>query len=154
MEASKVRSRTSEVDGCSERALWQSPPLRGIIPVTQAHSIQDALMQIPSVGRFAMVRARRGVIAAVEHYDDEGPLHRVHREYNDEQYPADEHLLWKLQPRARLQEPTVLLTSALVGRCRRRASMRWCERHAGPRRPSTSTPTVTADAGRVFPLSR
>ena len=57
---------------------------------------------------FATVRNRRGVIAGVEPYDHEGRLHLVHLEYKDDQYPLDERLLWELEPRARVQEPTAL----------------------------------------------
>jgi hypothetical protein len=35
-------------------------------------------------------------------------LHLVHLEYKDDQYPLDERLLWELEPRARVQEPTAL----------------------------------------------
>lgn len=66
-------------------------------------------VQLPRIGMFATVRNRRGIIAAVEPFDgDDGRLHLVHLEYKDDQFPADEQLLWELEPRARLLEPTAL----------------------------------------------
>ena len=65
--------------------------------------------QLPRVGMFATVRNRRGVIAAVEPFDGEkGRLHLVHLEYKDDQYPVEERLLWELEPRKMLLEPTAL----------------------------------------------
>jgi hypothetical protein len=65
--------------------------------------------QLPRVGMFATVRNRRGVIAAVEPFDGEkGRLHLVHLEYKDDQYPLEERLLWELEPRKMLLEPTAL----------------------------------------------
>jgi Helicase conserved C-terminal domain/SNF2-related domain len=64
---------------------------------------------IPRVGMFATVRNRRGVISAVEPFDGEkGRLHLVHLEYKDDQYPVEERLLWELEPRKMLLEPTAL----------------------------------------------
>jgi len=58
---------------------------------------------------FATVRNRRGIVAAVEPFDgDAGRLHLVHLEYKDDQFPTDEQLLWELEPRAKLLEPTAL----------------------------------------------
>ena len=62
---------------------------------------------------FATVRNRRGVVAAVEPFDGEtGRLHLVHLEYKDDQLPAEERLLWELEPRKRLLEPTALPDAA------------------------------------------
>ena len=64
---------------------------------------------IPRIGMFATIRNRRGVIAAVEAFDgDSGRLHLVHLEYKDDQLPHEEQLLWELEPRGRLLEPTAL----------------------------------------------
>ena len=58
---------------------------------------------------FATVRNRRGVIAAVEPCDgDAGRIHLVHLEYKDDQLPAEERLLWELEPRCTLLEPNAL----------------------------------------------
>ena len=58
--------------------------------------------QIPRAGMFATVRNRRGVVSAVEPFDGErGRLHLVHLEYKDDQLPAEEQLLWELEPRER-----------------------------------------------------
>jgi hypothetical protein len=59
---------------------------------------------------FAIVRNRRGVIAAVEPADEArlGRLHLVHVEYKDDQLPPEERLLWELEPRGRLLEPNAL----------------------------------------------
>jgi hypothetical protein len=58
---------------------------------------------------FATVRNRRGVVAAVEPFDGEyGRLHLVHLEYKDDQLPLEESLLWELEPRRVLLEPTAL----------------------------------------------
>lgn len=59
---------------------------------------------------FAIVRNRRGVIVAVSPADDarHGRLHLVHIEYKDDQLPAEERLLWELEPRGRLLEPNAL----------------------------------------------
>ena len=66
-------------------------------------------IQLPRVGMFAIVRNRRGVVAAVEPYDGEtGCLHLVHLEYKDDQHPVEEQLLWELEPRKTLLEPTAL----------------------------------------------
>ncbi|MBU1700463.1 MAG: DISARM system SNF2-like helicase DrmD [Candidatus Eisenbacteria bacterium] len=65
--------------------------------------------QIPRVGVFATIRNRRGVVTAVEPYDgDKGRLHLVHLEYKDDQWPLDERLIWELEPRGDLLEPTAL----------------------------------------------
>ena len=65
--------------------------------------------QVPRAGLFATVRNRRGVIAAVEPFDGEGGrLHLVHVEYKDDLQPPEERLLWEIEPRAALLEPTAL----------------------------------------------
>src|ERR1022692_5026222 len=65
--------------------------------------------QVPRTGMFATVRNRRGIISAVDPFDGEGGrLHLVHLEYKDDQLPIDESLLWELEPRKRLLEPTAL----------------------------------------------
>ena len=53
--------------------------------------------QIPRPGMFAMVRNRRGMIAAVEPSDDarHGRLPLVHLQYKDDQLPVDERVLWE-----------------------------------------------------------
>ena len=57
----------------------------------------------------ATVRNRRGVVSAVEPFDgDDGRVHLVHIEYKDDQLPVEERLLWELEPRGRLLEPTAL----------------------------------------------
>ncbi len=68
---------------------------------------------LPRVGMFATVRNRRGVVAAVEPFDGEtGRIHLVHLEYKDDQLPVEERLLWELEPRKRLLEPTALPDAA------------------------------------------
>lgn len=65
--------------------------------------------QVPRVGMFATVRNRRGIVSAVEPFDgDGGRLHLVHLEYKDDQHPVEERLLWELEPRKVLLEPTAL----------------------------------------------
>jgi hypothetical protein len=65
--------------------------------------------QLPRVGMFATVRNRRGVVSAVEPFDgDRGRIHLVHLEYKDDQHPLEERLLWELEPRKSLLEPTAL----------------------------------------------
>jgi len=57
----------------------------------------------------ATVRNRRGIVAAVEPFDGEaGRLHLVHLEYKDDLQPAEERLLWELEPQRHLLEPTAL----------------------------------------------
>ena len=64
---------------------------------------------VPRAGMPAMVRNRRGVIAAVEPFDGEaGRLHLVHLEYNDDRAPSRERLLWELEPKRKLDEPLTL----------------------------------------------
>lgn len=66
-------------------------------------------VQIPRVGMFATVRNRRGVVAGVQPHDSsEGRIHLVHLEYKDNQWPLEERLLWELEPRGTLLEPTAL----------------------------------------------
>jgi len=58
---------------------------------------------------FATVRNRRGIVSAVEPTDGEGGrLHLVYLEYKDDQHPLDEQLLWELEPRKHVLEPTAL----------------------------------------------
>lgn len=58
---------------------------------------------------FATVRNRRGIVSAVEPFDgDAGRLHLVHLEYKDDQLPTDERLLWEIEARGVLLEPTAL----------------------------------------------
>ena len=65
--------------------------------------------QVPRTGMFATVRNRRGIISAVEPFDGQGGrLHLVHLEYKDDQLPAEEQLLWEIEPRKVLLEPTAL----------------------------------------------
>jgi superfamily II DNA or RNA helicase len=65
--------------------------------------------QIPRVGAVATVRNRRGVISSVDPYDgDGGRLHLVHLEYKDDQLPVGEKLVWELEPRRTVLEPTAL----------------------------------------------
>lgn len=72
--------------------------------------------QVPRVGAVATVRNRRGVIAGVEPYDgDRGRLHLVHLEYKDDQ--LDEQLIWELEPRTTVLEPTELPPVAQATRC-------------------------------------
>src|SRR5688500_5984940 len=77
--------------------------------MTEQRITVNTEVAIPRVGMFATVRNRRGVIAAVEPFDGEkGRLHLVHLEYKDDQYPLEERLLWELEPRKMLLEPTAL----------------------------------------------
>ncbi|HRX85681.1 MAG TPA: DISARM system SNF2-like helicase DrmD [Phycisphaerae bacterium] len=63
----------------------------------------------PRVGMVATVRNRRGIIASVEPFDgDAGRLNLVRVEYNDDQLPTAEELLWELEPRTNLLEPSEL----------------------------------------------
>ena len=58
---------------------------------------------------FATVRNRRGVLSLVEPFDGEaGRLHLVHMDYKDDELPLDERLIWELEPRKMLLEPTAL----------------------------------------------
>ena len=73
----------------------------------------ESATRVPREGMLATVRNRRGVIAAVEPFDgDRGRLHLVHIEYKDDQLPTDESLLWELEPRKALLEPTALPDAA------------------------------------------
>ena len=68
---------------------------------------------VPRAGMLATVRNRRGVVAAVEPFDgDAGRLHLVHLEYTDDHAPAAERLLWELEPKRDLLEPTALPDAA------------------------------------------
>lgn len=58
---------------------------------------------------FATVRNRRGVISSVIPADGgKGRLHLVQLEYKDDQFPADEQLIWELEAYGSLLEPTAL----------------------------------------------
>lgn len=64
---------------------------------------------IPRPGMLATVRNRRGTVTAVDPFDGEsGRLHLVHLDYQDRGSPAAERLLWELEPRKTLLEPTAL----------------------------------------------
>ena len=64
---------------------------------------------IPRPGMLATVRNRRGTVTSVSPFDGEaGRLHLVHLEYRDGGSPSDERLLWELEPRKTLLEPTAL----------------------------------------------
>ena len=64
----------------------------------------------------ATVRNRRGVVAAVEPFDGgKGRLHLVHLEYTDDHAPAEERLLWELEPSRHLLEPNALPDPAHAG---------------------------------------
>ena len=71
---------------------------------------------IPRAGMLATVRNRRGVVAAVEPFDGEtGRLHLVHLEYTDDHAPAEERLLWELEPSRDLHPPNALPDPAHAG---------------------------------------
>ena len=71
---------------------------------------------VPRAGMLATVRNRRGVVAAVEPFDGEtARLHLVHLEYTDDHAPAEERLLWELEPRRHLLEPNALPDPAHAG---------------------------------------
>ncbi|MCY4505961.1 MAG: SNF2-related protein, partial [Acidobacteria bacterium] len=71
---------------------------------------------IPRAGMLATVRNRRGVVAAVEPFDGEtGRLHLVHLEYTDDHAPAEERLLWELEPSRHLLPPNALPDPAHTG---------------------------------------
>jgi len=77
--------------------------------VSLSDSIPGSAGHLPRVGMFATVRNRRGVVSAVEPFDgDRGRIHLVHLEYKDDQLPLEERLLWELEPRKSLLEPTAL----------------------------------------------
>ncbi|MYB37404.1 MAG: DEAD/DEAH box helicase [Gammaproteobacteria bacterium] len=72
-------------------------------------SPNPAGLSVPRAGMLAMVRNRRGIVAAVEPFDGQaGRIHLVHVEYKDTQSPADERLLWELEPGCELLEPNAL----------------------------------------------
>jgi hypothetical protein len=75
--------------------------------------VTEQVAQIPRVGMFATIRNRRGVVAAVDPFDaDGGWIHLLQLEYKDDQLPAAEKLLWELEPRKNLLEPTALPVAA------------------------------------------
>ena len=64
---------------------------------------------IPRPGMLATVRNRRGTVTAVDPFDGEtGRLHLVHLDYQDGGSPSTQRLLWELEPRNNLLEPTAL----------------------------------------------
>lgn len=64
---------------------------------------------IPQPGMLATVRNRRGTVTAVEPFDGEnGRLHLVYLDYQDGESPSAERLIWELEPRRALLEPTAL----------------------------------------------
>ena len=64
---------------------------------------------VPRPGMLATVRNRRGTVTAVDPFDGEaGRLHLVHLDYQDGGSSAAERLLWELEPRTTLLEPTAL----------------------------------------------
>ena len=64
---------------------------------------------IPRPGMLATVRTRRGTVTAVDPFDGEtGRLHLVHLDYQDGGSPSTQRLLWELEPRKTLLEPTAL----------------------------------------------
>ena len=79
-------------------------------------TVATADTMIPRAGMLATVRNRRGVVAAVEPFDGEtGRLHLVHLEYTDDHAPAEERLLWELEPSRHLLEPNALPDPAHAG---------------------------------------
>ena len=76
----------------------------------------SAQPSVPRAGMLAAVRNRRGVVAGVEPFDGEaGRLHLVHLEYRDDHAPAEERLLWELEPGRHLLEPNALPDPARGG---------------------------------------
>ena len=76
----------------------------------------SAQPSVPRAGMLAAVRNRRGVVAGVEPFDGEaGRLHLVHLEYRDDHAPAEERLLWELEPSRHLLEPNALPDPARGG---------------------------------------
>ena len=74
--------------------------------MTQAATEGNA---IPRPGMLATVRNRRGTVTAVDPFDGEtGRLHLVQLDYQDGGSPSAERLLWELEPRKTLLEPTAL----------------------------------------------
>ncbi|MCJ8501364.1 SNF2-related protein [Desulfatitalea alkaliphila] len=72
-------------------------------------SFTESVSSNPRFGMFATVRNRRGVIAAVAPFDgNQGRLHLVDIDYKDDQRPSSEQLLWELESRRTLLEPTAL----------------------------------------------
>ena len=66
-------------------------------------------VHIPRPGMLATVRNRRGTVTSVDPFDGEtGRLHLVHLDYQDGGSPSTERLLWELEPRKTLLEPTAL----------------------------------------------
>ena len=64
---------------------------------------------VPRPGMLATVRNRRGTVTAVDPFDGEtGRLHLVHLDYQDGGSPSTQRLLWELEPRKSVLEPTAL----------------------------------------------
>ena len=71
---------------------------------------------VPRAGMLATVRNRRGVVSAVQPFDGEtGRVHLVHLEYTDDHAPAEERLLWELEPNRHLLPPNALPDPAHAG---------------------------------------
>lgn len=71
-----------------------------------SESSESASATVPRARMLATVRNRSSVVAAVEPFDgDTGRLHLVHVEYKDSRSPAEERLLWELEPCRNLLEP-------------------------------------------------
>lgn len=65
---------------------------------------------------FATVRNRRGVVTAGGPCDGhDGRLNLVHIDYKDDQRPHQESLIWEVEPRRKLLEPTALPKISGVG---------------------------------------
>jgi len=77
--------------------------------VTAIPQVNHGATPNPRVGMLAIVRKRRGVISAVREFDGEsGRLHLVGIEYKDNQRPDAEEVVWELEPRKHILEPTEL----------------------------------------------
>lgn len=65
--------------------------------------------QVPRPGMLATIRNRRGLIAAVDHFDSpEGRLHLVRIEYTDADGPPEDTVLWEREHGRDLLEPNAL----------------------------------------------
>lgn len=65
---------------------------------------------IPRIGMLATIRNRRGIVAAVEPFDDptEGRLHLIRVEYTDADGVLEDTVIWEREHGPRLLEPTAL----------------------------------------------
>lgn len=64
---------------------------------------------IPRPGMLATVRNRRGSVTAVEPFSGEaGRLHLVHLDFQDGDSPSTQRLIWEIEARKQLLEPTAL----------------------------------------------